>query len=135
MATEPVDIGIVDGELRRVVDLNLPEGVHAEGIRAVTVQLAVLPSPVSRLLGSVPVRVEGVAPGLVAALDRETVRVTVVAPKEAVERLDPGQVVATVDATGHTGERVRLPVRVSVPEGILLARVEPAEIVVRLRRR
>lgn len=135
VATEPVDIGIVDGELRRVVDLDLPEGVRAEGIRAVTVRLAVLPSPVSRLLGSVPVRVEGVAPGLVAALDRETVRVTVVAPKEAVERLDPGQVVATVDATGHTGERVRLPVRVSVPEGILLARVEPAEIVVRLRRR
>jgi hypothetical protein len=52
-----------------------------------------------------------------------------------VERLDPGQVVATVDASGQTGERVRLPVRVRVPEGILLARVDPAEIVVRLRRR
>jgi YbbR domain-containing protein len=130
-----VDIGGVDEEVRRVVDLVLPDGVRVEGVRAVTVRLAVLPSPVSRLLEAVPVRVEGLTAGLEAAPETESVRVTVVGPKEAVERLDARQVVAIVDVAGRMAERVQIPVRVRLPEGILLARVEPAEVVVRLRRR
>lgn len=135
VATEPIDIGAVDGEVRRLTDLDLPDGVRAERVRAVTVRLAVLPSPVSRLIGTVTVQLQGVAAGLDAALETATVRVTVVGPKEAVERLDAAQVVAVVDLSGQTGQRVRLPVQVRLPEGILLARVEPAEVVVRLRRR
>ncbi|MDR5683645.1 MAG: CdaR family protein [Armatimonadota bacterium] len=133
--TEPVDISRVDGEVRRMVDLVLPDGVRAEGLRAVTVRLAVLPAPVSRLLESVPLRIEGLAAGLEAVPESPTVRVTVVGPKEAVERLDAGQIAAVADLSGRSGERVRVPVRVRLPEGILLARVEPAEVAVRLRRR
>jgi YbbR domain-containing protein len=133
LLTEPVDISTLEGEFRRTVRLRLPPRVRTDGNPVVSVRVVVLPTPVSRELElRVSVRAE---PGLKAAVEPAVVRVAVVGPKEAVERLQPDQVEVFVTASGQGAGSWRVPVRVSVPEGVVVAWVDPAEVLVRVSRR
>jgi YbbR domain-containing protein len=133
LLTEPVDISTLEGEFRRTVRLRLPPRVRTDGNPVVSVRVVVLPTPVSRELElRVSVRAE---PGLEAAVEPAVVRVAVVGPKEAVERLQPDQVEVFVTASGQGAGSWRVPVRVSVPEGVVVAWVDPAEVLVRVSRR
>lgn len=133
LLTEPVDVSTLEGEVRRVVRLRLPPRVRADGGAAVSVRVVVLPTPVSRELQlRVSVRAE---PGWEVSVQPDAVRVAVVGPKEAVERLQPDQVEAFVSVAGQGAGSWRVPVRVSVPEGVVVAWVDPPEAVVRLVRR
>ncbi len=133
LLTEPVDVSNLEGEVRRVVRLRLPPRVRADGGAAVSVRVVVLPTPVSRELQlRVSVRAE---PGWEVRVQPDAVRVAVVGPKEAVERLQPDQVEAFVSVAGQGAGSWRVPVRVSVPEGVVVAWVDPPEAVVRLVRR
>ncbi len=133
LLTDPVDVSAVEGEVRRTVRLRLPPRVRAEGGGVVSVRVVVLPAPVSREL-VVAVVVRGLGPGAEARVEPGTVRVAVVGPKEAVERMQPDQVEAFVVPSGEARSG-RLAVRVNVPEGVLVAWVDPPEVVLRTVRR
>jgi YbbR domain-containing protein len=132
--TEPVDVSALEGEVRRRVRLQLPPRVRADEGATVSVRVAVLPTPISREFGVV-VRVRGANPALEVVLQPSAVRVAVVGPKEAVERLRADQVEAYVSLTGQEAGSVRLPVRLEVPEGVVVAWVDPQEVAVMVRRR
>ncbi|GBD29475.1 CdaA regulatory protein CdaR [bacterium HR32] len=132
--TEPVDVSAVEGEVRRRVRLRLPPRVRADEGSTVSVRVAVLPTPVSREF-AVVVRLRGASPAVEVALQPSAVRVAVVGPKEAVERLRADQVEAYVTLTGQETGSLRLPVRLEVPEGVVVAWLDPAEVSVTVRRR
>jgi len=132
LLTEPVDVSAVEGEVRRTVRLRLPPRVRADSGPTVSVRVVVIPTPVSREL-EVAVSVRA-GPGVEARAEPGSVRVAVVGPKEAVERLQGDQVEAFVTAPGQVGS-ARVPVRVSVPEGLVVAWVDPQEVTVRVERR
>jgi YbbR domain-containing protein len=132
LLTEPVDVSAVEGEVRRTVRLRLPPRVRADTGPTVSVRVVVIPTPVLREL-EVAVSVRA-GPGVEARAEPGSVRVAVVGPKEAVERLQGDQVEAFVTAPGQVGS-ARVPVRVSVPEGLVVAWVDPQEVTVRVERR
>lgn len=132
--TEPVDVSALEGELRRRVRLQLPPRVRADEGSTVSVRVAVLPTPVSREF-AVVVRVRGANPALEVVLRPSAVRLAVVGPKEALERLRADQVEAYVSLTGQEAGSARLPVRLEVPQGVVVAWVDPKEVAVTLRRR
>jgi YbbR domain-containing protein len=133
LLTEPVDVSTLEGEVRRTVRLRLPPRVRVDGGPTVSVRVVVLPTPVSRELEvRLSVRSE---PGVDATAEPATVKVAVVGPKEAVERLQVDQVEAFVTVAPQGAGTVRVPVRVSVPEGLVVAWVDPPEVVVRTSRR
>ncbi|MDR7413622.1 MAG: CdaR family protein [Armatimonadota bacterium] len=133
LLTEPVDVSAVEGEVRRTVRLRLPPRVRSDSGPTVSVRVVVLPTPVSRELEvALTVRAE---PGVEVRVEPATVRVAVVGPKEAVERLQPDQVEAFVTVPPQLPAAGRLPVRVSVPEGLVVAWVDPPEVSARATRR
>ncbi|MER3457075.1 MAG: hypothetical protein C4304_09410 [candidate division GAL15 bacterium] len=131
LLTEPVDVSAVEGEVRRIVRLRVPPRVQVDGGASVSVRVAVLPTPISREVEvQVSVRAE---PGVQATVDPAVVRVAIVGPKEAVERLQPDQVQAFV--TPPAAGSARVSVRVRPPEGIVVAWVDPPEVTVHTARR
>lgn len=133
LLTEPVDVSLLEGELHRMVRLRLPPRVRADSGPVVSVRVVVLPTPVSREVEvQLSVRAD---PGWEASVQPSAVRVAVVGPKEGVERLREDQVEAFVSVSGQGAGTWRVPVRVSVPEGLVVAWVDPPEASVRLLRR
>jgi YbbR domain-containing protein len=134
LGTEPVNLGVIQGEVRRTVRVQVPEHVRIQGSGEVSVRVVVVPSPASRELDGVPVVVEGLRAGLEASVEPASVSVRVVGSKDAVEGLSPDTIRATVDASQLTGGGGRLPVRVQVPDGLWIVQVRPAQVILRLRR-
>ncbi len=134
LLTEPVDVSAVEGEVQRRVRLQLPRGVRVEEGSVVSIRMVVLPTPVSREF-AVVVQLRGADPGLEVALRPSAVRVAVVGPKEAVERLRPEQVEAYVTVTGQESPSSKLPVRLKLPGGVVVAWVDPQEVTATVRRR
>ena len=75
----------------------------------------------------VPITVEGIAPDLVPIGIPELAEVTVSGPGQRLDRLRPEGIEAVLDLTGLTGD-FAAPVSVSPPQGVVLQRVNPAEV-------
>ena len=75
----------------------------------------------------VPITVEGIAPDLVPIGVPELAEVTVSGSSQRLDRLRPEGIEAVLDLTGLTGD-FAAPVSVSPPQGVVLERVNPAEV-------
>ena len=75
----------------------------------------------------VPIEVEGIAADLVPIGVPEVAEVTVSGPSPRLDRLRPESIEAVLDLSGLAGD-FAAPVRVSPPQGVVLERVTPAEV-------
>ncbi len=75
----------------------------------------------------VPITVEGIAADLVPIGIPEVAEVTVSGPLPRIDRLRPESVEAVLELSGRTGD-FAAPVLVSPPQGVVLERVNPAEV-------
>lgn len=75
----------------------------------------------------VPIEVEGIAADLVPIGVPEVAEVTVSGPGPRLDRLRPESIEAVLDLSGLAGD-FTAPVRVSPPQGVVLERVTPAEV-------
>lgn len=75
----------------------------------------------------VPITVEGIAADLIPIGVPELAEVTVSGPSQRLDRLRPEGIEAVLDLTGLSGD-FAAPVSVSPPQGVVLERVNPAEV-------
>ncbi len=139
-----VDIeGSGEGEVRRLVALQLPEGVRAPDQSSATVVVTVEPVEGSLRLSVAPEAVR-VPEGLVARFDDETVTVVLRGPLPVLNALTAGDVRAIVDAAGleaatveltleqRVEQTVELTVDVQAPQGVRVVTVQPQVLSVTL---
>lgn len=130
-----VDISGLSEDTVKVVPLALPEGVTAlNAPEGVTVTVKVSPLLDAKSV-DVPVAVQGLAAGLTARLQPETVRVLLNGPRPVLEALDPSDVSAVIDLSGApTGAQTLAPT-VQPPAGVRVRSVQPARVEVVVSRR
>jgi len=116
-----VTIGVMDSALR------LKEPGSA------TVQVAIVPAPVTRELVDVPVRLRNLRAGLRADVAPAIVVVSVRGERDRLGNLGSGGVTAFVDLAGLGPGRYNLPVRVDLPSDFGVSGIEPPTAVVHIR--
>ncbi|MEW6032519.1 MAG: CdaR family protein [Bacillota bacterium] len=133
VATAPVDISGATADVRQTVRLVTPPGVAS--VLPVEVEVTVVIGG-SVTLGSIPVVVRNVPPGLTAAVKPAAVVLVVRGPRALLDRLGQADVVAWVDAGGRGSGTASVPVSVEFAgwtEGRLeLVASDPAEVTLTL---
>jgi YbbR domain-containing protein len=132
--TEPVE---VTGSRVRVKDI-VTVGITDSAVRLVqpqnaTVVVEVLPAPVPRDLGGVPVRWRNLAMGLSAQVQPTLTRVSVRGRREAVADLQPGTINAFVDLAGLGPGRYNLRVQVDPSPTFGVSAIDPAVVDVTIK--
>lgn len=123
--------GAVTGTTTRSVALALPPGVRSAGQTVATVRVTVAAIEGSLRLSIAPEAVE-VADGLRARFDEEAVFVLLEGAMSVLGKLDPTQVLVTVDASGQGAGTVVLDVTVDTPDGLSVVAVQPQTLSVTL---
>ncbi|MBA3415056.1 MAG: hypothetical protein H0U10_07530 [Chloroflexia bacterium] len=134
--TEPISVeGATAAISTRVALTGLPTAVRvvepADGLVSVVIQVS--QRGVTQTLAEQPVLVTGVAPGLEAMVEPETVSVVVFAAEDALATLRTGDVTPRASADGLAAGTHQVPLTVAVPPGVQWIRVEPAMVQVTLR--
>jgi YbbR domain-containing protein len=132
LSTEPVDVGGLQKDLLRSARLRLPAGVQATR-DTVNVRLRIQPAQ-GEIAITVAPNVTGLGEGLRATLQTASITVRVRGEVPAIKALTPGQVRATVSASGLDEGVHVLTAVVAVPEGVTLSSIEPTQVAVVLRR-
>jgi YbbR domain-containing protein len=130
LLTEPIDVGGANKTLTRTVNLQVPDGVQASR-DTVDVVVDIKPSPGSRAITVAPV-VTNVPDGLNAVLQTSSLTVRVSGDTPVINELTPGDIQATVDASGLTEGVHSIDVKVVVPDDVTLDAVEPQQAVIAL---
>jgi YbbR domain-containing protein len=125
--TEAVSISGARESVVTEVALQLPTGVDALDVDLVRVEVVIGPLSGSRSF-EVGVSLAGADPGLRYALGADRAVVTVGGTLADLDALDPTRIVATVDVDGIGPGTVRLPLSVTLPEGVRLVTVAPTEV-------
>jgi YbbR domain-containing protein len=136
LLTEPISLADlpVGTHRRRVPLLPLPKHVVTRDGADITVELTVEPRRSQRRLKNLAVTPVGSA--LNVALRPADVDVVLAAPDRVVDEIDPDHLVPVVDLSNVSleGGAVSVPVTIrGVDDSIRVIRIEPAEILVRLR--
>jgi YbbR domain-containing protein len=97
------------------------------------VTVPIQPTPIDRLILSVPVRVRNAGRGRSAQVVPAVVAVAVHGPQGVVEALRPDAVSAFVDLAGLGPGRHNRPVRVDPAQDVVVVRTEPATVQVRIK--
>ncbi len=138
LATEPLSLaGLPAGvHRRRVPLLPLPKHVTAVDASDITIELTLEPRREHRRLKRLPVAILGTASDVVARPSH--VDIIVAAPLEVLEDLDPEHLVPAVDIAGlpldHGAVSATVTVR-GLMDSVRVVRVEPSEVLVRVRAR
>jgi YbbR domain-containing protein len=118
--TETVSIGLLDPSLR----LKNP--------RPARVRVEVLPGPRERMVGGLPVHLKNLGAGLAARATPVTVDVVLRGTREGLNRVETGEVAASVDLANLGPGDYSLPVEVETPKDAGVARTSPAKVQVRI---
>ncbi|SRR5579883_1313429 len=125
--TKPIDISGVDGDRAYDAVLDLPGTVALDRSQSIVVRVLV-----STLNGSKTVlvspQVVNLAPNLNYQINPGAVNVTLTGPIPVLNRIQPGDVVATVDATGVTNGSQAVNVQVKSPDLLKLVSVQPQKV-------
>jgi len=125
--TEPVDLEGATGEIQKRVQVIVPQGVTVLEGTAVDVTANITPIEGGTTVQQTPV-VQGLGPGLKAAVALDTVDVILSGPLPSLEALGPDDVFVLLDLTGLLpGNHVITP-RVVAPTGIRSVGVIPETI-------
>jgi YbbR domain-containing protein len=130
LQTAPVDVSGASTTLTRSVALQLPNGVRTERPN-VTVTVEIEPAPGARAITVAPI-VTNVPDGLNVVLQTTALTVRVRGTTPVLNELTPGDIEATVDATGLGEGLHSLEVEVALPDGVTLTAVEPPQAVIAL---
>jgi YbbR domain-containing protein len=132
LGTEPIDVTGLRADTTRTVRLRLPAGL-AVARDSVSVRIRVQPASGEMTLSLAP-EVTGVADGLRATLQTSTLEVRLRGQLPVLREIQPGEIKATVSAAGLSeGVQILRP-EIAVPEGVEVAAIDPAQVVVVLRR-
>ena len=131
--TEPVIIEGASGLVRESVTIGVPDpAVRLREPRAAEVTVTVTAAPVEQRVEGVPVTLRN-GRGAEAAVTPARVTVVVRGAREAVDALTADAIDASVDLEGLGQGQVQLPVRVTPPQHVMVVRVEPPQVLVRIR--
>jgi YbbR domain-containing protein len=133
-ATEPVSISGRRSQIRQVVTIGMPDSsVRLTAPVNATITISIEPTPVDRLVKSVPVGVRNVGRGLSAQVVPAAIDVETRGPKDVVERLRRDAISAFVDVAGKGPGRYNFPVRVEPAQDFVVIGTEPAVVQVRIK--
>ncbi|GBD12629.1 CdaA regulatory protein CdaR [bacterium HR24] len=125
--TAAVDIQGARADVVRTVALDLPAGVTVRGQGQVTVRVRVQPAPGQATFG-VPLRAEGLGPGLSASGLPPLVQVTLSGPLPLLQTLDPASIAARVSLAGLGPGRHQVTVQVTAPPDTRPLAVIPSQV-------
>jgi YbbR domain-containing protein len=132
--TEAVSVANATTRIRETVNVGVPDpSARLKLPIMVTVTVPVGPVPVERLVQNVPVRVRGVGRSLAAQAVPGFVSLSTRGPKDTLDRLEGGDMMAYVDLAGLGPGRYNLPVRVEPPQNVEVVQTDPATVRVRIR--
>ena len=132
--TEPVSVAGRGTTVREPVAITLQDGsLRLTGPAKAVVTVPIQPRATDRLVLSVPVRARNAARGRSAQLAPSAVTVAVRGPKDVVDGLRPGALVAFVDLAGLGPGRHNPAVRVENVPNVEVLRTEPATVQVTIR--
>lgn len=132
--TEPVNIAGATASVRDSVTIGLPDSVARLRTPQVgIVNVEIIPAPVERTFGKIPVELRGLERGQKGTVQPSTVTVVVRGEAASVERLTEADVDVYADLAGFANGRYNLPVKCQTPSGVTVVRVEPATLGVTIR--
>jgi YbbR domain-containing protein len=132
LTTDAIDVSGLRADVTRSVRLRVPAGLSVTR-DSVNVRLHVMPAPGQISLTLTP-QVTNLADGLRASLQTASITVHLSGELPTLRTLTPSSVKANVNAEG-LGEGVQvIKPTISVPDGVQVSDVDPAQVVVVLRR-
>jgi len=126
--TAPIDITGIKENYSTQVALVPPEGANLLYQPVVKVLVQIEAINATEKLVDIPVSVINLAEGKQAVLVPEKVNLTVQGPQEKITSLDKLAVKAYVDVAGLDSGAHELDIKVELPEGIKLEKVEPGKV-------
>ena len=136
VTTAPIDVSGLGADKTFQVALLLPaEGTSLVKAAQATVTVSVAPLTGSRSFPVVAVQASGLGSGFVAEFDPPTISIVVAGPVPALSGITPGQVVATVDATGKGPGTYPMDVVYRTPPGTTAQSVQPTRVTLTIRTR
>jgi len=136
LTTTPIDVsGWSESRILWDVPIDtsrLPAGVKVDP-ETVNVSIQIRRAEQTRTLRGVPVVAMNVRPGTTVELSPAIVDVEVSGPSDAVERLDPTDILVFVDVAEVDAGVYQEPVRVTLPPGVRFERVTPEVVQVTVR--
>jgi len=136
VTTAPIDVSGLGADKTFQVALLLPaEGTSLVKAAQATVTVSVAPLTGSRSFPVVAVQASGLGSGFVAEFDPPTISIVVAGPVPALSGITPGQVVATVDATGKGPGTYPMDVVFRTPPGTTAQSVQPTRVTLTIRTR
>jgi YbbR domain-containing protein len=131
--TEPLSVSGARDRVRGTVVLGLVDpSLRLKNARSATVTVQIDPAPLERTLRHRPVHLKNVPAGLTATADPTAVDVTLRGSRDALNRLDPDEIVAYVDLAGLGAGRYQLTVHADASRDVGVTRVEPANVLVQI---
>ncbi len=132
--TEPVNIDGARASIRDTVTIGLPDSAaRLRNPRSGTVTIEIAPAPVDRAIGSVTVRVRGLAPRRRTTLRPETVTAYLRGAEPAISKITPQSLELYADVSGLGPGRYNLPVRSQPNNDFTITRIEPATLDILIR--
>jgi YbbR domain-containing protein len=136
VATAGIDVSGLSADRTFQVALLLPaDGTSLVKAAQATVTVSVAPLTGSRSFPITAVQVTGLGSGFVAEFDPPTISIVVAGPVPALSGITPGQVTATVDATGKGAGTYQVDVVVRTPTGTTAQTVQPTRVTLTIRTR
>jgi len=133
--TTPIDVTGLSTSRSFRVPLLLPTGVSLLQPTDATVGVTVVALTGTRPFPLVAIQVTGAPSGLIAETDPPTVSVVASGTLAALAALSPGDVVASVDASGKTAGTSTVDVVLKVPAGITVTSLQPIRVTLTMRAR
>ncbi|MFI5179261.1 MAG: YbbR-like domain-containing protein [Vicinamibacterales bacterium] len=131
--TEPVSVSGARDRVRDTVVLGLVDpSLRLKNARTATVTVQIAPAPLERTLRNRPVHLRGLAGHLTAAAEPTAVDVTLRGSKDALNRVESDDVVASVDVAGLGPGQYQLTVNAEASRDAGVTHVEPAVVQVRI---
>jgi YbbR domain-containing protein len=136
VATAGIDVSGLSADRTFQVALLLPaDGTSLVKAAQATVTVSVAPLTGTRSFPITAVQVTGLGSGFVAEFDPPTISIVVAGPVPALSGITPGQVTATVDATGKGAGTYQVDVVVRTPTGTTAQTVQPTRVTLTIRTR
>jgi YbbR domain-containing protein len=136
VTTAPIDLSGLGADTTFQVALQLPaEGTTLVKAAQATVTFSIAPLTGSRAFPVVALQATGLGSGFVAEFDPPSVGAVIAGPIPALSGITPGQVVATVDATGKGPGTYPVDVVLRTPPGTTAQSVQPTRVTLTIRTR
>lgn len=131
--TEPVSIAGARDRVRETVTVGVIDpSLRLKNARPATVTVQILPAPLERTLRSRPLHLRNVAAVLEAEATPPVVDVTLRGSRDALNRVDPDDVVAYVDVAGLGPGEYTLAPHADASRDAGVTRIEPSTVKVRI---